>query len=121
MDDKGRTPEDLLSSLLTGKKDTPGDSEKLQEKDSHTKTRPSKEKTQEPVLEPSGKKTKATYYLDDAVLLALDEAWLELRKMAINKQQISKSWIVEQAIQMAIEELRDKGSKSKLAKKIPKK
>ena len=51
----------------------------------------------------------------------LDEAWLDLRKMAINRSQISKSWIVEQSVQMAVQELRDKGSKSKIAKRISKK
>ena len=115
-----RTP-DVLGSLLDGKKADPEATEKLQEQPIKDKPEPAQEKPSKELLEsPEGKKAKATYYLDENVLALLDEAWLDLRKMAINRTSISKSWIVEQAIQMAVQELRDKGSKSSIAKRLPK-
>ena len=115
-----RTPDDLLGSLLTGKKTAPEDTEKPQKEPIQAEDRSSRKKASESFLESPGGKAKATYYLDESVLSKLDEAWLALRKMAINRTSISKSWIVEQAILMAVQELESKGSKSKIAKRIPK-
>ena len=70
-----------------------------------------------------GKKTggrpsvKATFYLTREVLASLEEARLKLREMARpeGKAKITKSLIVEVAIQLAIEELETSGEKSPLA------
>ena len=72
--------------------------------------------------ETSGDKLKATYYLSTEVLDQLEESWIRLRRMAPKEDrgQISKSLIVEMAIQMALEELESKGIKSLLAKKTRK-
>ncbi len=78
-----------------------------------------------PASQPASKpateeKPKATYYLSPASMEALDEAWLTLRKMARpqDRAQVSKSWIVEQAILLAVEELKESGDRSRLAIQI---
>jgi len=50
---------------------------------------------------------------------ALEEGWLELRKLADKKDrgQISKSLIVELALQLALEDLEKKGADSSLARR----
>jgi len=70
--------------------------------------------------EVSGEKLKATYYLAIEAVEALEEGWYKLRKMAStdNRTSISKSLIVEIALQIALEELEKSGQKSKIAKKI---
>ena len=127
MDDKDRTPEDLLGGLL-GKpqkkvsepvQESSRATEKPQEPQRKAKPAVAKENASQPVQEsPEGQKSKATYYLDKDLLDQLDEGWIELRKMAKNKRQVSKSWIVEQALKLTLEELKSKGSKSKIAKSI---
>ena len=74
----------------------------------------------EPVREPSGEKLKATYYISIEAVEALEEAWMKLRKMAPTdaRTSISKSLIVETALQTVLEELERTGQKSKLAKKL---
>ena len=74
----------------------------------------------EPVREPSGEKIKATYYLDIEAIDALDEGWLQLRKMSSTDARtgISKSLIVEVAIQIVLEELEKTGQKSRIAKRL---
>lgn len=63
-------------------------------------------------------KVKATFYLDAETVEALEEGWMELRKLADKKDrgQISKSLIVELALQMALDELEAQGAESLLAK-----
>lgn len=64
-------------------------------------------------------KMKATFYLDAETVEALETGWMELRKLADKKDrgQISKSLIVELALQMALDELKTQGAKSLLAQK----
>lgn len=81
-----------------------------------SKTESQPASTEQPA--PEEIKLKATYYLAPAAMDALDEAWLRLRKMAKARAQISKSWIVEQAILLAVEELTAKGDRSQLASKL---
>jgi hypothetical protein len=68
----------------------------------------------------SGEKLKATYYLAIEAVEALEEGWYQLRKMASTEDRtgISKSLIVETALQMALEELEKTGQKSRIAKVI---
>lgn len=84
-----------------------------------------RQSTSKPVGQPASKpaseeKPKATYYLSPEAIESLDEAWLTLRKLARPKAraQISKSWIVEQAILLAAEELKEHGAESRLASQI---
>jgi hypothetical protein len=60
---------------------------------------------------------KATFYLSREVLFSLEEARLKLRELARpeGRAKITKSLIVEVAIQLAIEELEASGEKSPLA------
>ena len=64
-------------------------------------------------------KVKATFYLDAKTVEALEDGWIELRRLADkkNRGQISKSLIVELALDMALEELKKKGSESSLFKR----
>ena len=66
------------------------------------------------------KKIKATYYIAIEAVEALEEGWYQLRKMASTdtRTSISKSLIVETALQIVLEELDKTGQKSRLAKKM---
>lgn len=83
-------------------------------------SKPVSQKKAEP-QEPA-EKIKATYYLDAEVVEALEEGWMELRRLADKKDrgQISKSLIVELSLKMALDELKAQGVKSLLAKKCRK-
>ena len=69
--------------------------------------------------EEPAQKVKATFYLDSKAVEALEDGWIELRKLADKRSrgQISKSLIVELALQMALEDLEKRGADSSLAKK----
>ena len=56
-------------------------------------------------------KRKATYYLREDTLSKLEEVWFQLRQQADEgeKRKVSKSAIVEVAIEAAIEELESDG------------
>ena len=74
--------------------------------------------TSKPVKKPANRPSvKATFYLTREVLASLEEARLKLREMARpeGKAKITKSLIVEVAIQLAIEDLEASGEKSPLA------
>jgi hypothetical protein len=70
--------------------------------------------------EASEEKVKATYYLAIEAVEALEEGWYQLRKMAStdNRTSISKSLIVETALQIVLEELVKSGQKSRIAKRL---
>jgi hypothetical protein len=72
-----------------------------------------KAETKEPA-----KKVKATFYLDAEIVEALETGWMELRRLADKKDrgQISKSMMVELALQLALEGLKAQGVNSLLAK-----
>ena len=71
------------------------------------------------VRQPTGdlKPIKATYYFSPRTIEAIDEAWIKLRRLAgtAGRSSVSKSLIVEKAIQMALKELEHKGDKSQIA------
>ena len=74
--------------------------------------------TSRPVKKPDSRPSvKATFYLTKEVLDSLEEARLKLREMARpeGRAKITKSLIVEVAIQLALEELEASGEKSPLA------
>ena len=69
--------------------------------------------------EAPGDKVKATFYISSQVVEDLEAGWIKLRKLSPKetRSQVSKSLIVELAVQMALEELESKGARSLLAKK----
>jgi len=123
MAERKKTP-DILGSLL-------GDTSKPEYHNTgipeyHNDSKPVRKPTSKPASqkkdrdqEPAGK-VKATFYLDSKAVESLEDGWMELRKLADKKSRgrISKSLIVELALQMALEDLRKKGSDSLLAKKL---
>ena len=138
MADRKKTP-DILGSLL-------GDTSKTEYHNTgmpeyHNNSKPELQPTSKPVRKSTGKtvskptskpvsqkkaepqepaeKVKATYYLDAEVVEALEEGWMELRKLADKKDRgrISKSLIVELALQLALDDLEKRGADSSLAKK----
>ncbi len=131
MADRKKTP-DILGSLLgdtskpeyhnTGIPEYHNDSEpELQPTSKPVRKRTSKPVGQKKALaEEPAEKVKATFYLDSKAVESLEDGWMELRKLADKKGRgrISKSLIVELALQMALEDLRKKGSDSLLAKKL---
>ncbi len=64
-----------------------------------------------------GLKEKATFNLPIKTLEELEDKWMEIRKMAGNKQ-ISKTLIVEKALEMAFEEFDGQKQESKLYSKL---
>jgi hypothetical protein len=78
---------------------------------------PTSKPVKRPVTRPS---VKATFYLSREVLFSLEEARLKLRELARpgGRVKITKSLIVEVAIQLAIEELEASGEKSPLARML---
>ena len=131
MADRKKTP-DILGSLL-------GDTSKPEYHNTgipeyHNDSKPELQPTIKTVRKPTSKpvsqkkpeaqepaeKVKATYYLDAEVVEALEEGWMELRKLADKKDRgrISKSLIVELSLQLALDELKAKGVNSLLAKKV---
>ena len=138
MAERKKTP-DILGSLL-------GDTSKPEYHNTgipeyHNDSEPELQPTSKPVRKSTGKtvskptskpvsqkkaepqepaeKIKATYYLDAEVVEALEEGWMELRRLADKKDRgrISKSLIVELALKLALEELEKRGAESSLAKK----
>jgi hypothetical protein len=139
--DRKQTP-DILGSLLDGKKE---DKDTIKP-EYHKASKPEEQPTSKPVShknsktevkstskpvkqlreapgkpgEPSGEKLKATYYLAVEAVDALEEGWYQLRRMASTEDRagISKSLIVETALQIALEELEKSGQKSRIAKRL---
>lgn len=131
MADRKKTP-DILGSLL-------GDTIKPEYHNTgipeyHNDSKPELQPTIKTVRKPTSKpvsqkkaqaeepaeKVKATFYLDSKAVESLEGGWMELRKLADKKSrgQISKSLMVELALQMALEDLQKKGSDSLLARKL---
>jgi len=132
MADRKKTP-DILGSLL-------GDTSKPEYHNTgipeyHNDSKPELQSTSKPARKTTSKpvsqkkkaqdqepaeKVKATFYLDSKAVEALEDGWMELRKMADkkNRSRISKSLMIELALQMALEDLQKKGSDSLLAKKL---
>jgi predicted component of type VI protein secretion system len=65
-------------------------------------------------------KRKATYYLSEETLSRLEEAWFGLRQLADegDKRSVSKSAIVEAALEDAIDDLESEGRDSTIARKL---
>ena len=78
---------------------------------------PTSKPVKKPVIRPS---IKATFYLSREVLFSLEQARLKLIEFARpeGRAKITKSLIVEAAIQLAIEELEASGEESPLARML---
>jgi hypothetical protein len=65
-------------------------------------------------------RVKATFYLDPTVLERLEEAWHRLRKLTkgTERGKVSKSLIVEVALDLALQDLQEQGEASYLASKM---
>ncbi len=65
-------------------------------------------------------KLKVTFYVSQDVADRLEEAWMKLRLMASKETRtsISKSGIVERAVEEALDELERKGEKSRLGRSL---
>ena len=122
MAERKKTP-DILGSLL-------GDTSKPEYHNTgipeyHNDSKPVRKPTSKPASqkkdrdqEPAGK-VKATFYLDSKAVESLEDGWMELRKLADKKSRgrISKSLIVELALQLALEDLEKRGAESSLARR----
>jgi len=131
MADRKKTP-DILGSLLGGSEPEPTikpESHNTGIPESHKDSlpvrqptrKPAKKKASAPEVKPQapGEKEKATFYISSQIVEALEEGWIQLRQLTPKDQrgQISKSLIVELALQISLEELNKKGQASLLAKK----
>lgn len=136
MRDRKKTP-DILGSLLgdTSKPEYHNAGIPVHHNDSMPELQPTsktvRKSTGKPVSKPTSKpagqkkaeaeepaeKVKATFYLDAKTVEALEDGWIQLRKLADNRGRISKSLIVELALDMALKELEKRGSESSLYKK----
>jgi hypothetical protein len=65
-------------------------------------------------------RVKATFYLHPEVLERLEDAWHRLRKLANGPERgkVSKSLIVEVALDLALQDLEEQGEASPLARKL---
>jgi len=86
--------------------------------------KPAEQKARKPAAPPESTdgKVKATFYLSPATLDALEAGWLQLRRLASqeNRGKVSKSLIVEIALQTALDELKAKDKESQLASVLSK-
>jgi len=104
------------------RKQTPNILDKVIDGEQTTST-PVQHNTSKTVKHHNGKagsddKIKGTFYLTAAVMEQLDDAWLSLRKQAQQRSQVSKSAIVEAALQIALDDIQKRGSESQVADKL---
>jgi hypothetical protein len=83
---------------------------------------PAHQKTQtpRPSIDHTVERVKATFYLHPAVLERLEDSWHRLRKLAkgAKRGKVSKSMIVEVALELALQDLEGQGEASPLASKM---
>lgn len=127
MADRRETP-DILGAVLGG--DAPKDAgTPARQQDSKPARRqtstPVKPKTSKPARqkattpEPEAKPTKATFYLSGETLEAMEDALYQLRKLAgQDRSRVTKSALVEAALETALSDLERKGATSQLASKL---
>jgi hypothetical protein len=86
--------------------------------DQYTST-PEDQNTSVPV-DRTVERVKATFYLHPEVLERLEDSWHQLRKLAkgTERGKVSKSLIVEVALELALQDLEGQGEASSLARKM---
>lgn len=99
------------------RKDTPDILSNLMNQPTQTEVKPVKQNTSIPE---SARKVKATYYLSQMTLDELEDAWHQLRKEASreNRGEISKSLIVDIALTIVLEDLKELGLQSPIASRM---
>lgn len=123
MSNRKKTP-DLLHQILTGHKEDPTASRTLDTSKSSSQQDGVPEAEEERGSNTSGvattEKIKGTYYLSPDGANAIDDMWYNLRKLVApeNRGQISKSLIVDIAVQLALEEFEENGRASEIASRI---
>lgn len=82
--------------------------------------KPASQKTSEE--EAPGQKIKATYYISEQAVEKLEDGWIQLRRLLPKEKRtsVSKSSIVEIALEIALADLEKKKESSLLAKKLSK-
>jgi hypothetical protein len=73
-----------------------------------------RESNKAPASEPILSKEKTTFNLSVSTLNKLEDTWMSLRRKLKDKGRITKTLIVERAIELAIAELETKGNASAL-------
>lgn len=63
-------------------------------------------------------KEKATFNLSLSALESLEDAWIKLKRQFKGEQRITKTAIVEMALGIAVEDLKERGSESLLYKRL---
>lgn len=113
MADRLATP-DIMSDLMSGSREQESNKKIKQENTPSKKAiKPSRNKTvlrqmlldgtAETFIAPDEPKEKATFNLSIKILRELEDSWMEIRRLSGNKQ-ISKTLIVEKALEMALAE-----------------
>jgi hypothetical protein len=72
------------------------------------------EKESNKTIKQENNKEKTTFNLSVSTLEKLEESWIKLRKQIKDKGRITKTLIVERAIELAIKELEEAGEASAL-------
>ena len=81
------------------------------------KSSPMRGKVQQKPVEDST--IKATFYLTKDTVNDLEDAWMQLRRLADGSRgAITKSLIVRLALEIALEDMTSKGTASQLAKRL---
>lgn len=63
-------------------------------------------------------KEKATFNLSQSTLLKLEDAWIQLKRQLKGEQRVTKTAIVEMALEICIRELAQKETESSLYKSL---
>lgn len=131
MADRKKQMPDIMSGLLNGsagRKTAPAEpaEQHTRKTASQEPGKPVEQLARKPARQPGTspvadeEKSKVTFYLSQAAIDALEDGWLQLRRLARERASVSKSSIVEQALLIALEELASKGDESELAKRMAK-
>ncbi len=112
MADRKKLP-DVMGDLLEGKAKQP---QPARAEEHQPARKPAKQKAPPPPE--AEEKVKATFYLSQEAVDALEDAWLQLRRLSSDRSSVSKSAIVEAALEIALEELAKQGAESALASRM---
>lgn len=63
-------------------------------------------------------KEKSTFNLSNTTIDSLDDAWMQLRRLLKGKQRVTKTLIVEKAIEAVLDDLKELNEQSTLYKKL---
>lgn len=75
---------------------------------------------QDGVIEIIESKEKATFNVSKSTLLKLEDSWIQLKRQLKGEQRVTKTAIVEMALEICIEELAQKKTGSAIYKRLAK-